>query len=50
MDADLGPDQATQTAVVYCIMGLIGSEKFMEFAKKINFHDMTSQQISNRKR
>jgi hypothetical protein len=50
MDADLGPDQATQTAVVYCIMGLIGSEKFMEFAKKINFHDMTSQQTSNRKR
>jgi hypothetical protein len=35
-------DQATQTAVVYCTMAIIGTKKFMDFAKQINFYDKAS--------
>ncbi len=48
VDVSLGPDQATQTAVVYCIMSLIGSQKFLDFAKKIDFHDVVSRITNNR--
>jgi len=32
-------DISTQTAVVYCVMALIGSDKFLAFARSISFHD-----------
>lgn len=43
VDKKIRPDQDTQTAVVYCTMALIGTEKFLAFADKINFHDEISR-------
>lgn len=42
LDRQLGSDQDTQTAVVYCTMALIGTNRFLDFAKSINFHDIAS--------
>ena|SRR3990167_2753059 len=42
IDETVGPDQDTQTAAVYCAMALLGSDRFIEFARKINFLDHTS--------
>lgn len=42
VDHETRPDQDTQTAVVYCTMALIGTNKFIEFAKDINFFDVNS--------
>ena len=42
VDHETRPDQDTQTAVVYCTMALIGTSRFIEFAKDINFYDVSS--------
>jgi hypothetical protein len=42
IDNAVGPDQDTQTAAVYCAMALLGSDRFFDFAKKINFLDDAS--------
>lgn len=42
LDRRLGLDQATQTAVIYCAMALIGTERFLEFAQAINLQDPAS--------
>ena len=42
VDLEVGADQDTQTAVVYCTMALIGTKRYLEFARSINFHDTVS--------
>lgn len=42
IDDRVSPDQDTQTAAVYCAMALLGTEKFLDFARKINFLDDVS--------
>lgn len=42
VDEIVSPDQDTQTAAVYCAMALLGTETFLDFARKINFLDDVS--------
>jgi hypothetical protein len=48
IDIKFGPDQATQTAVVYCTIALIGTNKFLDFAQEINFYDEISHRTKHR--
>jgi hypothetical protein len=43
MDQDIGPDQPTQTAVVYSVIQLTGAQNFYSFAEKIGLLDQSAR-------
>ncbi len=49
VDEIVNPDQDTQTAAVYCAVALLGTERFLHFARKINFLDDVSDLTKSKK-